>query len=276
MKQQNTSPKLPPAVLSIAGSDSGGGAGIQADLKTFAAHGIHGLTVIAALTAQNTRGVTAIHVPPMAFLAAQMDAVFEDFRIEAVKIGMLADAAVIQTVHERLLAHGAKNIVLDPVMIATSGAQLLRDDAIHALRTTLIPSAQVLTPNLPEAQVLLGRELKPDADFPAAARQLRGLGANGVLLKGGHGHGHTVVDLYCDAQTNFQLEHPRLPLQAHGTGCTLSAAIAAQLALGQTVPEACRQAIAYVQGALRHAYSPGRGEVCVLAHDWRWRERCDG
>ena len=140
MKQHINRSILPPAVLSIAGSDSGGGAGIQADLKTFSAHGLHGLTAIAALTAQNTRGVAAIHVPPTDFLAAQIDALFEDFRIEAVKIGMLADAQVIECVRERLVAHGVRNLVLDPVMVATSGAQLLRDDAVAALRTRLIPS----------------------------------------------------------------------------------------------------------------------------------------
>jgi len=272
MKQQTQRNELPPAVLSIAGSDSGGGAGIQADLKTFAAHGVHGLTAIAALTAQNTRGVTAIHVPPTEFLAAQIDALFDDFRIEAVKIGMLADASVIETVHERLIAHDVKNLVLDPVMVATSGARLLRDDAVHALRTKLVPLARVLTPNLPEAEVLLGHELGKDADMPKAAQELRDLGAACVLLKGGHGHGDLVTDLCLDGEADFRIEHPRLPLEAHGTGCTLSAAIASALALGQTAPNACRSAIAYVQGALRHAYAPGQGTVSVLAHDWQWRE----
>ncbi|MEZ5544497.1 MAG: bifunctional hydroxymethylpyrimidine kinase/phosphomethylpyrimidine kinase [Lysobacteraceae bacterium] len=277
MKQHINRSILPPAVLSIAGSDSGGGAGIQADLKTFSAHGLHGLTAIAALTAQNTRGVAAIHVPPTDFLAAQIDALFEDFRIEAVKIGMLADAQVIECVRERLVAHGVRNLVLDPVMVATSGAQLLRDDAVAALRTHLIPIAKVLTPNLPEAEILLGRPLHKGADLIAAARDLHRLGAACVLLKGGHGQDETIVDTCLDGDTCHQLEHPRLPLEAHGTGCTLSAAIASELALGQTAPNACRRAIGYVQGALHHAYRPGLGDVCVLAHDWRLHEhRCSG
>ncbi len=273
MKQHIDRTSLPTAILSIAGSDSGGGAGIQADLKTFSAHGLHGLTAIAALTAQNTRGVTAIHVPPTDFLAAQIDALFEDFRIEAVKVGMLADAQVIECVRERLVAHGVRNLVLDPVMVATSGAQLLREDAVAALRTRLIPLSKVLTPNLPEAEILLGRALDRNADLIAAARELRQLGTACVLLKGGHGQGETIVDTCLDGDTGYQIEHPRLPLEAHGTGCTLSAAITAELALGQTAPNACRQAIGYVQGALRHAYRPGLGSVCVLAHDWRSREQ---
>jgi hydroxymethylpyrimidine/phosphomethylpyrimidine kinase len=272
MKQHTDRTTLPVSVLSIAGSDSGGGAGIQADLKTFSALGVHGLTAIAALTAQNTRGVTAIHVPPTEFLADQIDVLFSDFRIEAVKIGMLADAQVIERVRERLVAHNVRNLVLDPVMVATSGAQLLRDDAIEALRTRLIPITKVLTPNLPEAEILLGRPLAKEADLVAAARELRQLGASCVLLKGGHGQGETVVDTCLDDDACRQFEHPRLPLEAHGTGCTLSAAVAAQLALDHTAPNACRLAIDYVQGALKNAYRPGLGPVSVLAHDWRLRE----
>lgn len=272
MKQHINRTTLPVSILSIAGSDSGGGAGIQADLKTFSAHGLHGLTAIAALTAQNTRGVSAIHVPPTEFLGDQIDALFSDFRIEAVKIGMLADAQVIECVRERLVAHGVRNLVLDPVMVATSGAQLLRDDAVEALRTRLIPLTKVLTPNLPEAEILLGRSLSMGADAIGAARELRQLGASCVLLKGGHGQDETVIDTCLDDDACHQFEHPRLPLEAHGTGCTLSAAVAAQLALGQIPSSACHHAIKYVQGALQRAYRPGLGPVRVLAHDWQLRE----
>lgn len=172
------------SALTIAGSDSGGGAGIQADLKTFAAHRVHGLSAIAALTAQHTRGVTAVNVPTMEFLRAQLDACFEDFDIRAVKLGMLATAEVIGVVANALRAHAPKTIVVDPVMVATSGAKLLEDSALHALRTQLLPLADVVTPNLPEAELLLGRAI-PDAQaMRAAANDLLALGARAVFLKG--------------------------------------------------------------------------------------------
>src|SRR5690606_32891312 len=189
----------PPSALTIAGFDSGGGAGIQADLKAFAAHGVHGLSAIAALTAQHTRGVVAVHVPPVAFLRAQIDACFEDFRIGAVKLGMLANAGVIHAVADAFDAHPPPFLVLDPVMVATSGAKLLEDDALEALRTRLIPRADLLTPNIPEAELLTGMRIEHAAAAARALEALREMGCRAVLLKGGHlDEGGEVVDRYRD------------------------------------------------------------------------------
>ena len=258
----------PACVLTIAGSDSGGGAGIQADLKTFAAHRVHGLSAIAALTAQHTRGVTAVHVPDAGFLQAQLDALFDDFRIVAVKIGMLATHQVIEVVADTLAAQGqASRLVLDPVMIATSGARLLADDALDALRTRLLPLAGVLTPNIPEAEFLLGRGIENGAQADEAAQALRALGCAAVLLKGGHLHeGDAVVDRYLDADGLRTTTHPRLALEAHGTGCTLAAAIAANLARGMALADACEAASDYVHRALLRGYRPGLGPLLVLDH----------
>jgi len=254
------------SVLTIAGSDSGGGAGIQADLKTFAAHGVHGLSALAALTAQHTRGVTAVHAPPVAFLRAQIDACFDDFDVRSVKIGMLATAEIVDAVADALALHPDVPVVLDPVMIATSGAKLLDDDALDALRKRLIPRAHVLTPNLPEAELLLGRAIDA-GDAEIALDALRALGAHGVLLKGGHlDEGNEVVDRYADAATRFAHRAPRLDIDGHGTGCTLSSAIAARLALGDDAAAACRAGIDYVHRAMRDAYRPGRSDVSVLGH----------
>jgi hydroxymethylpyrimidine/phosphomethylpyrimidine kinase len=259
--------RRPPSALTIAGSDSGGGAGIQADLKAFAAHGVHGLSAIAALTAQHTRGVTAVHVPDTGFLRAQLDACFEDFRIGAVKIGMLASAEVIDCVAAALDTHRPPNVVLDPVMVATSGAKLLQDDALHALRTRLLPMASLVTPNIPEAELLLGRAIADGDDAVAAIGALRAKGARAVLLKGGHlDEGATVIDRYDDGHTRATFVHERLPLEGHGTGCTLASAIAANLCLGQPLPAAVEAATDYVGHALRLGYRPGRGEVVVLDH----------
>ena len=256
--------------LTIAGSDSGGGAGIQADLKTFAAHGLHGLSVIAALTAQNTRGVTAVHVPPLDFLRAQIDACFADFRIGAVKLGMLANADVIHAVADALEAHKPAFVVLDPVMVATSGAKLLADEALDALRLRLVPMATVVTPNIPEAELLLGHAIPDDDAAAAALAQLLALEARAVLLKGGHlAGGRDMVDRFDDGRARAEFVHPRLPLEGHGTGCTLASAIAANLALGLDLRAACAAATDYVHGALVHACRPGRGEVAVLQHFWR-------
>jgi hydroxymethylpyrimidine/phosphomethylpyrimidine kinase len=257
--------------LTIAGSDSGGGAGIQADLKTFAAHGVHGLSAIAALTAQHTRGVTAVHVPPVAFLRAQIDACFDDFSIGAVKIGMLANAAVIHAVADALAAHAPPWIVLDPVMVATSGAKLLEDEALDALRTRLLPMASLVTPNIPEAELLLGRTIATEADADAAcAAMLEELGARAVLLKGGHlqtqGGEAIVEDRYRDAERSMRYAHQRLDVEAHGTGCTLSAAIAANLCHGLALPKACAHAADYVHAGLRGGFPPGRSDVIVLDH----------
>ena len=257
----------PLSALTIAGSDSGGGAGIQADLKTFAAHRVHGLSAIAALTAQHTRGVTAVHVPPMPFLRAQLDACFDDFDIGAVKLGMLANAEVIGTVAEMLALRRPAFVVLDPVMVATSGAKLLEDTALDALRTHLAPLASVLTPNLPEAELLLGHAITDVAAMHAAAIELLALGATSVFLKGGHLQDDSdVVDLFADAAGVHAIAHPRLRLEAHGTGCTLASAIAANLCRGMPLLEACKAASDYVHAALRGGYRPGRSDILVLDH----------
>lgn len=260
----------PLSALTIAGSDSGGGAGIQADLKTFAAHGVHGLSAIAALTAQHTRGVTAVHVPSVDFLRAQIDACFDDFRIGAVKLGMLANAAVIGAVADALQHHKPSQIVLDPVMVATSGARLLEADALDALRARLLPLATILTPNIPEAELLLGHPISDDAAADAALVELLAMGARAMLLKGGHLQGPAqIVDRYCDGQKPATFVHDRLDVEGHGTGCTLASAIAANLCLGMPLLAACEAATDYVHGALRHAARPGRGRVAVLDHFWR-------
>jgi hydroxymethylpyrimidine/phosphomethylpyrimidine kinase len=267
----------PVAALSIAGSDSGGGAGIQADLKTFAAHGVHGLTAIAALTAQHTRGVTAVHVPPSAFLRAQLDALFDDFVIGAVKLGMLASAEVIHTVADVLAAQRPAHVVLDPVMVASSGARLLEPSALDALRTRLLPLATVLTPNLPEAELLVGAPIADDASAEAALAELLSQGAPAVLLKGGHALGDGPMrDVLGTATARHVFEHARLARSGHGTGCTLASAIAAELCAGRELVSACARATDYVHGALVHAYAPGRGDVQVLDHFWRFRSAPQG
>ncbi len=256
-----------PCALTIAGSDSGGGAGIQADLRTFAAFGVHGLSAIAALTAQHTRGVTAVHVPPVEFMRAQIDACFDDFHIGAVKLGMLANAEVIHAVADALEFHAPACIVLDPVMVATSGAKLLEDDALHAMRMRLLPMATVLTPNIPEAELLLGSCITDAHAANDAAHALLALGARGVLLKGAHlAEGDVVIDRYVDVALNKEFRHERLALEGHGTGCTLASAIAANLCLGLSPTVACETAIDYVADALRRGYRPGKGDVVVLEH----------
>jgi hydroxymethylpyrimidine/phosphomethylpyrimidine kinase len=247
--------------LTIAGSDSGGGAGIQADLKTFAALGVYGTSVITALTAQNTRGVTGIHDVPADFIVAQMDAVFSDLAVNAVKIGMLSRVAAIAAAAAGLERHHAKNIVVDPVMVATSGDRLLAAEAIEALRTRLMPRAIVITPNLPEAAALLDRPLARDeAEMEAQARALLALGPQAVLLKGGHGTGEESVDLLVDADNLTRLSAKRIVTKnTHGTGCTLSSAIAAGLAKGLALHDAVRQAKDYVTAAISAADALGVG-----------------
>jgi hydroxymethylpyrimidine/phosphomethylpyrimidine kinase len=263
---------LPPrnssTVLSIAGSDSGGGAGVQADLKTFAAHGVHGASVITALTAQNTRGVQAIHVPDPTFLAAQLRAVFEDFDVVAVKLGMLADERVIEVVADALERFAPAHVVLDPVMVATSGARLLESSALEALRARLFPLATLLTPNLPEAELLLGSAIGSALEAEQALTRLLASPLRAVLLKGGHmaDGGDTVVDRLGWGSERVAFVHTRLPGKAHGTGCTLAAAVAANLAEGLPLVEACRAAADYVHRALQGAYFPGHGGLAVLDH----------
>ena len=256
----------PPIALTIAGSDSGGGAGIQADLKTFHARGVHGLSVIAAITSQNTQGVTAVHTVPLKHIRSQLEAVFDDFPIGAVKTGMLGSASVTKLVAKEMAARKPAWLVVDPVMISTSGARLLDEDAVQAMVDELIPLADVLTPNLPEAEALLGRKLKKPQDFDRAGKALLALGARAVLLKGGHSDERHVIDRFYDDQGVMELKHRRLPIEGHGTGCTLASALAAELAKGVAPRSAVRRAVAYVQRALERSYRPGHGQVHVLGH----------
>jgi len=241
--------------VTIAGSDSSGGAGIQADLKTFAALGVYGASVIAVLTAQNTKGVTGIHDVPSDFIAAQIDAVFSDLDVGAVKIGMLSQTPAIKAVAEGLKRHRVKNIVLDPVMIATSGDRLLAADAVEALRTELIPDAMIVTPNLPEAAALTGANVaRNEAEMEIQAHTILSLGARHVLIKGGHGDGAESVDLLIGERKVVRLIAKRIPTQnTHGTGCTLSSAIAAGLAKGFDLATAAHDAKAYVTAAIAAA-----------------------
>ncbi len=264
-------------VLTVAGSDSGGGAGIQADLKTFSALGTYGASVITALTAQNTRAVIAIHDVPAAFVTAQLDAVFDDLAIAAVKIGMLSRPEIIDAVAEGLRRHGAQSVVLDPVMVAKSGDRLLRPEAIAALKERLLPLASVITPNLPEAAVLLDlEEARDEAGMIDAAARLRELGPRAVLLKGGHLATDTEsVDVLDDGAEPLTLAAPRIATgNTHGTGCTLSSAIAALLARGLALRDAVREAKAYVTAAIRAAdrLNVGHGHGPVHHFHALWRE----
>ena len=250
----------PPRVLTIAGSDSGGGAGIQADLKTFAAHGVYGMSVVTAVTAQNTRAVTGVAELPTELIAGQIDAVYGDIGVDAVKIGMLSSAAIVRTVADGLRRWAGPPVVLDPVMVAKSGDPLLADEAVAALREELLPLATLLTPNVPEAVRLSGgMRAAGEEDRRALALALAGAGP-AVLVKGGHAAGETVVDLLCIGGEMHRFEHPRLASRStHGTGCTLSAAVAARLARGEELPAAVRGAIDYLVGAIEAAYPLGGG-----------------
>ena len=252
-----------PVALTIAGSDSSGGAGIQADLKTFAALGVYGASAISALTAQNTTGVTAIHVVPADFLRAQIEAVFDDLDVKAVKIGMVAERATAEAIAETLAQRPRAKIVLDPVMVATSGARLLEADAVNALRVRLIPQAALLTPNLPEAAALLD---EPPAGSVAAiedqGRRLLALGCGAVLIKGGHGEGSESVDYLVSESGSLALSAPRIMTQnTHGTGCSLSSAIAAGLAKGEALETAVRNAKVWISAAIAAAdrFTVGHG-----------------
>lgn len=247
--------------LTIAGSDSSGGAGIQADLKAFAALDVYGASVITVLTAQNTTGVSAVHDVPANFIAAQMDAVFSDLDIAAVKTGMLSRAATIETVVKGLTRHHASNIVVDPVMVATSGDRLLADDALDLLRTSLIPRALVVTPNLAEAAALTGAlQARNEREMEIQAREILGLGARHVLIKGGHGSGAESADLLIGQGEVLRFSTPRIATRnLHGTGCTLSSAIAAGLARRLDLKEAVRQAKAYVTRAIAAGAALGIG-----------------
>jgi hydroxymethylpyrimidine/phosphomethylpyrimidine kinase len=269
-------PKRYRTVLSIAGSDSGGGAGIQADIKTISALGGFAMTAITALTAQNTTGVTGIHPVPVEFAAAQIDAVLSDIGADAVKIGMLYSAELIEAVASALRRHGAANIVLDPVMVAQSGDRLLQDDAVEALLSELIPLATVLTPNLPEAEVLLGSAIDGAEQMADAARRLARSGCRSVLIKGGHGETGASDDLLYLAEKDrmLWLKAGRIETKnTHGTGCTLSSAVAAQLAAGESIEGAVRSAKAYITEAIRsgarYAIGNGHGPVHHFHPFWK-------
>ncbi|GAC1665400.1 MAG: bifunctional hydroxymethylpyrimidine kinase/phosphomethylpyrimidine kinase [Candidatus Limnocylindrales bacterium] len=258
-----------PRALTIAGSDSGGGAGIQADLKTFSAFGVYGASAITAITAQNTLGVQAIHEVPADVVAAQIDAVLSDIGADAVKTGMLFSAAIIEVVADRLRAHGVSRLVVDPVMVAKSGDRLLRDDAVAALRELLLPLAEVVTPNTDEARVLAGIDVVDQGSAREAARRIHALGPRHVIVKGGHLDGLTSDDLVFDGERFEVLAGRRITTRhTHGSGCTFSAAIAAGLAAGCSPLEAAQAARAFVQGAIEHAEPIGAGHG-PLNHLWR-------
>ena len=263
--------------LTIAGSDSGGGAGIQADLKTFSALGVFGMSAITALTAQNTRVVTKIFPAPPEFIGEQIDAVMADIGTDAVKIGMLHSPQVIAVVAEKLARWNCPNVVVDPVMISKSGDKLLQDDAVSALREMLLPLATVITPNLPEASVLLGRDIETADDMPGAAKNLADLGVSNVLVKGGHLTGKTSHDLLYENATGKMKELPGNRVDttnSHGTGCTLSSAIAAGLAKGLNLETAVVQAKNYITEALKAgaAYKTGKGHGPVHHFHALWEK----
>lgn len=261
-------PNSPPIILTIAGSDSGGGAGIQADLKTFAAHGCYGMSVITALTAQNTMGVRAVMDATPEVIGAQMDAVLEDIGCDAVKIGMLSRIETVVAVADALERHGVGNIVLDPVMISKSGHRLLGADSIAAMKSRLFPIARLITPNLPEVEELTGFLPTTVEEIEEAARRLGDLTPGAVLVKGGHMESDVVVDVLWDGSEVHRFESTRLSaIHTHGTGCTLSAAIACQLGLGHSLPEAVDRARHYLLAAIKAAYPIGQG-IGPVNHLW--------
>ena len=250
-----------PVALTIAGSDSSGGAGIQADLKTFAALGVYGASVITALTAQNTKGVTGIHDVPADFVAAQLDAVFGDLDVKALKIGMVSRRDIIEAIVKGLDRWKPKYAVVDPVMVATSGDRLLSPDAVDAMRKMLFPRATIITPNLPEAAALLDAELAvSESEIEAQGRRLLAFGCPAVLIKGGHGEGAESVDFLVTQKSAVRLAAPRVATKnTHGTGCTLSSAVAAGLAKGESLEAAVRAAKIYVSAAIAAADRLGIG-----------------
>ena len=245
--------------LTIAGSDSSGGAGIQADIKTMTANGVFAMSAVTALTAQNTTGVTDIQEATPAFLAAELDAVFTDIFPDAVKIGMVSSAELIRVIAEKLRHYGAKHIVVDPVMVATSGARLLREDAVDAMKECLLPLAEVLTPNIPEAEILAGMDIRTAEDMTAAARIISEKYGCAVLCKGGHQLNDANDLLWKDGQARWfmgrRIDNPN----THGTGCTLSSAIASNLAKGYDLDTSVEKAKAYISGALGAMLDLGRG-----------------
>ena len=255
--------------LTIAGSDSGAGAGIQADLKTFAAHGVYGTSAITAVTAQNTLGVSAWEAISADLVTAQIEAVEGDFGVDAVKTGMLANAAIVEAVSAAIASLDLGNVVVDPVMVAKGGDRLLDVEAVGAIKAELLKHATIVTPNIPEAEVLAEMTITTVENMRAAARRILRLGPRVVVVKGGHLAGAEAIDLVCSSTGEFELRGPRLPgPHTHGTGCTFAAAIAANLALGHPVEHALAAAREYLEGAIRHAPGIGRGHG-PLNHFWR-------
>ncbi len=259
-----------PVVLTVAGSDSGGGAGIQADLKTFAAHGVHGTSAITAITAQNTLGVTAVQEIDLSVIAAQIDAVVEDMHPVAVKTGMLSSPEIVRLVAEKAKEHDWQTLVVDPVMVASSGAKLLRDEAIETYRTELLPLATGTTPNLPEAAELTGIEISSVDDAREAARAMHDMGARYVVVKGGHMEvAGESLDLLYDGDAFIEFGLPWIDTTStHGTGCTFASALTSQLALGRDIEDAFRSAKKFAWEAMKAAYPVGQGHG-PLNQMWR-------
>lgn len=263
----------PHKALTIAGSDSGGGAGIQADLKTFAALSVYGTSVITAVTAQNTVSVTGVHEIPVDMISRQIDAVMDDIGADAVKTGMLSSPAIVEAVADGIRRHHISQVVVDPVMIAKSGDRLLQEDAVQAVKIHLLPLAQVVTPNIPEAEVLSGMSVESEADMITAAKRIADSGPKIVIVKGGHRSGPP-IDIAWDGTTTSYFETPRVDTQAtHGTGCTYSAAITANLAKGMPAAQAIEQAKQYLYEALRTAYDIGAGHSPVHHFHELWSSR---
>lgn len=258
-------------VLTIAGSDCSGGAGIQADLKTIAAHGLYGMSAITALTAQNTTGVYGISETTEEFLASQLDCIFQDIYPDAVKIGMVSNKELIHVIAEKLKEYKAKNIVVDPVMVSTSGSRLLNDDAGEALMKCLFPLADVITPNVPEAEVLSGIKIRKKEDFCKAAEKISEKMTGGILIKGGHQIEDANDYLYLEGEEYWFFGRRIDNSNTHGTGCTLSSAIASNLAMGSSLPESIRKAKEYLTGALEDGLNLGAGSG-PLNHMYRLRD----
>jgi hydroxymethylpyrimidine/phosphomethylpyrimidine kinase len=256
-----------PVALTVAGSDSGGGAGIQADLKTFAAHDVYGVCAVTAVTAQNTLGVVDVHLVPPSSIAAQVAAIARDFPVAAAKTGMLGSAGTIVSVADALHEWRIPNLVLDPVMLAKSGAPMLDPSALDVLRTRLLPLAHVVTPNIPEAEALTGMRIASSEDAAAAARRLVAMGPRMAIVTGGHAHAAEIVDTLWDGATIHAFRHERVPgASTHGTGCTFAAALAAHLARGVDVPTAVPLVQRYIAGAIRRAPRLGAGHGPM--HHW--------
>ena len=254
--------------MTIAGSDSGGGAGVQADLKTFSALGVYGASTLTAITAQNTVAVTAVHELPVEVISAQIDAVVSDIGVDAVKTGMLSSSAIVGVVAQGIERHGISNLVVDPVMVAKSGDALLRQEAVDSVRTMLVPLATLVTPNIPEAETLTEMTITSEDDMREAARRILAMGAGAVVIKGGHRAG-PATDLFYDGSEFTEFSSERFDtVNAHGTGCTFASAAAAGLAQGKTVLDSVAQAKEYVTQAIRHSYPLGRGHGPVH-HFWR-------